>query len=238
MTDPVWSRWWLEELTDPTYSEDVLPLLLEMLRPQKSALYLDLGCGEGRVMAAVNKTGATVIGCDSNPELLQVAAKRGPVLQLDLPSLAGLADGSFSGAFLCLVLEHLSDERPMLAEAARVVGEGGVLALVINHPMITSPDSAPILDPSDGEVLWRFGHYQEEGGFTPEPAGAGVLRFYHRSLGRLLSSAADAGWDLEELAERAPSAQHVARVPELAGQEEIPRLLAVRWRRRARSVMD
>ncbi len=228
----MWSRWWLQELSDPTYSDEVLPLLMSVLQPEMGRMYLDVGCGEGRVMRAVSDTGATVVGCDSNVELLTVARSRGPVLQVSLPSLAPFTGGSFAGAYLCLVLEHLEDERPMFNEAARVVAPGGVLALVVNHPMITSPDSVPILDPADGEVLWRFGRYQDEGGFTIEPAGAGVLSFYHRSLGRLLTSASEAGWDLERLVEQTPGQEHVARVPALEGQQDIPRLLGVRWRRR------
>jgi hypothetical protein len=45
------TSWWLDEIaTDPAYEEVVTPLLLDVLEPQAGKLYLDLGCGEGRVM--------------------------------------------------------------------------------------------------------------------------------------------------------------------------------------------
>jgi hypothetical protein len=47
-----------------------------------------------------------------------------------------------------------------------------------------------------------------------------------------LNAAASAGWDLERLEEQGASPAQIERVPDLAGQEHIPRLLAGRWRRR------
>jgi SAM-dependent methyltransferase len=227
----------LEELkSDPLYEEEVLPMLLDLLDPRPGLFYLDLGCGEGRVMAAVRERGALSIGCDLNPMLLIRAQLYGPVVESRLPDLSWVRPATCDGAYLGLVLEHLPDEHPMFLAAARAVRPGGTLAMVINHPIFTAPESSPMEEP-DGEVLWRPGRYFDRG-WTDEPAGRESVRFYHRTLGELLNAASAAGWDLDRMEEQGVSPAQVARTPDLAGQQHIPRLLGVVWRRRREPPAD
>ncbi len=222
------TEWWLAEVgLDSAYREEVLPLLLDILRPEPGDLYLDLGCGEGRAMRAVGQSGSRVIGCDVNFDLLKEARRAGPVVRCELPGLAWVRDGTFDGGFVSLVLEHLEDLDEFFAQVARVIRPGGRLAIVLNHPFFTAPESGPVVDPTDGELLWRWGRYLEPGS-SREPAGGGSLIFYHRPLALLLNVAARAGWALAETQERG-----IGRGgdPLLAEQPHIPRLLGVRWTR-------
>jgi SAM-dependent methyltransferase len=215
------TEWWLDEITeDPAYETVVTPMLLDVLEPRPDAVYLDLGCGEGRVMRVLAARGARPIGVEANPGLARLAAPTGPVVEATLPDLGFLRDDSVDGAICVLVLEHIEDHQRLFAEAARVVRPGGALALVMNHPFWTAPGSTPISHP-DGEVLWRPGAYFERGRML-EPAGGRDVEFHHRPTGDLLESAASAGWSLERLIE----APH----HELADQAGIPRLMACRWR--------
>ena len=221
MAWPDLSDWWMSEVAeDPAYEEVVTPMLLDILHPQPGLTYLDLGSGEGRVMRAVAGTGAVVHGVDLSPDLARIAAGAGPVVVASLPDLGFVRDHTYDGAFCVLVLEHIEDHRRMFREAARTVKTGGVLALVMNHPIWTAPGSTPMTD-SDGETLWRPGTYFSLGS-SSEPAGDQRVVFHHRPLSELANSAADAGWLLERMIE----APH----HDLAGQEGIPRLLACRWR--------
>jgi SAM-dependent methyltransferase len=221
--------WWLEELnSDPAYEDEISPQLLRLLRPVTGHRYLDVGCGDGRLMVRVEAAGARVVGCDLNLDLLRKV--KSPVVQAILPDLAWVEAGSFDGAYLGLVMEHLEDEVSLFQAIARAVRSGGVLALVINHPIWTAPGSSPI-EQNDGEVLWRPGRYFGRG-HSDEPAGRQKVRFYHRTLAALLTAAATNGWDLQEVEESGISPAAVARFPDYAGQEEIPRLLGLRWLRR------
>jgi SAM-dependent methyltransferase len=215
------SDWWLTEIVeDRAYETVVDPMLLDVVRPEPGRTYLDLGCGEGRVMRAVRESGAVVHGVELNPALARRAADSGPVVVGRLPDLGFLRDDSYDGAFCVLALEHIEDEGRFLAEAARAVRTGGVLGLVMNHPYRTAPGATPITD-LDGETLWRPGNYFSRGA-TLEPAGESVVLFHHRNTSTILESAAGAGWSLERFVE----APH----HELPDQVEIPRLLACRWR--------
>lgn len=222
------AEWWLEELaSDPAYQEEVLPLGLELLDPRPGQVYLDLGCGEGRAMAALAERGCRAIGVDVSAGLLERAARFGEVHQAEVPPLSFLEDEVVDGVLIVLVLEHLRDERTVFEESARVTRRGGVLALVMNHPYWTSPGSTPIVD-QDGEILWRPGEYFGRGQ-TDEPAGAGTVRFHHRSMADLLSGAGRAGWRLERMVEQGVSPAQKERFPALVGQDHLPRLLGVRW---------
>jgi hypothetical protein len=109
-----------------------------------------------------------------------------------------------------------------------VVQTDGVLVLVQNHPAYTPPGAGPIIDQTDGEILWRWGRYFDETS-GPEPAGEGSITFYHRPLGNLLTVAAAAGWCLERAVELGLGPNAVARDPGMAGQEHMPRILGLRW---------
>ena len=229
-----WDRidsWWLEELAaDPAYDEEIEPLLMSLLKPEPDLLYLDLGCGEGRLMRSVTALGSRVVGCDLSQLLLSKARQFGPVVRCALPSLKWAKPASFDGAYVGLVLEHLRDEKAFFMSAANVVRSKGVLAIVINHPVWTAPNSSPIED-AGGEILWRPGTYFGRG-FSREPAGTDKVTFYHRTMADLVNSASAAGWDLQRMEERGLSPEQVKRVPDLEGQEHIPRILGLRWTRR------
>ena len=215
-----WSElfeWWLSEVAeDPAYEKVVTPLLLEVLHPEPRKLYLDAGCGEGRVMRALGARGAPVVGLDLSYALV---SRAGSGVVADLTRMP-FRDDSFGGVYSVLALEHVEGLETFFSEAARITKPGGVLAVVINHPTWTAPGSTPISD-SDGEVLWRPGDYFSDGS-SEVPAGESTVTFHHRSMAGLLNAAAEAGWSLERMVEQP---HH-----ELEDQAGIPRLLACRWR--------
>lgn len=217
------AEWWLAEIRDdPIYQTDVVPLLNRLLGEDEGTL-LDLGCGEGQVMAG----GEGRIGCDISLRLLHRARRIGPVVRCELPTLDWLRRDTVDGAYMVLVLEHLPDLR-IFATAARVVKEGGSLVVVMNHPAFTADGAGPIVDPNDGEVLWRWGEYFKESQAEMAIPGRAVT-FHHRPLAAILNAAAAAGWMLDELVETGFSQAAVAAHPGYVGQEETPRLLGARW---------
>lgn len=99
---------------------------------------LDLGCGTGRVAAALaEQYAATVTGVDSSPEMLEVARSRTPegVVGLkrgtaeDIP----FPDASFERAIMQLVV-HLVDRPRAFAELYRVLVPGGRLVISAVNP--------------------------------------------------------------------------------------------------------
>jgi len=224
------AAWWLVEVADPAYREEVVPLFLEVFRPLSGQVLLDLGCGDGRIGERVAAQGVRVVGVDINVELACVASGRHPVFLKRLPDLACVRDEAVDGAYAVLALEHLDDSGCFFAETARVTRAGGSLAIVINHPVYTAPQSGPVIDQTDGELLWRFGRYLSPGK-SFEPAGDQTVEFRHRPIGTLLTQAASAGWSLEAALEQGMGSRAASRDPILGKHRDIPHLMALRWRR-------
>jgi SAM-dependent methyltransferase len=217
--------WWVREVTDPAYAEEVIPLAVDLVGPLPNLRLLDIGCGEGQVMRAMAGRGADVVGLDATEDLARLA---GRAFVAALPSLEAVRSASVDGAYVVLVLEHLDDVTPFFSEARRVVRDGGGLTVVVNHPFYSAPGAVAVTDPVDMEILWRPGTYLDDG-YSDEPAGGDTIRFHHRPLGRLLTLAAEAGWSLDRLVEAGVGPGQVRRDPTYASQVHIPRLLGARW---------
>jgi SAM-dependent methyltransferase len=98
---------------------------------------LDVGCGTGRFAAALDeRASAKVWAVDPSPEMLDVARRNAPP---DVGFRAGSAeglpfkDGWFERVTMRLVV-HLVDRPQALAEARRVLGDGGRLAIATFDP--------------------------------------------------------------------------------------------------------
>jgi SAM-dependent methyltransferase len=237
--------WWVDAVRDdPTQSADTLDLLSELVEGTTGRC-LDLGCGEGQAMRLLTgptprptpgpkpgptpgSSAGTVVGTDLSHELLTRAASAGPVVRACLPDLSWVRPGSFERAVGVGIVDMIGDHAGLFANVARAVRSGGSLIVVMNHPVATAPGSEPLSDP-DGEILWRWGTYLVDGS-TAQEAGDRTVDLVHRPLGHLLTTAADAGWSLEQMIERGPSAAAIEQIPGFRGQAHIPNMLGLRWR--------
>lgn len=84
--------------------------LLNLLSPQAGERILDLGCGTGQLTAKIAMAGATVLGIDSDPTMLDKAKYNYPQLQFALADARNFQveqpfDAIFSNAVLHWILE-------------------------------------------------------------------------------------------------------------------------------------
>ena len=115
------------------------------LRIEPGTRVLDLGCGGGRHAFECYRRGARVVALDTNAADLSgvagmfgamaSAGEAGPqggatAVRGDAHSLS-FVDGAFDVVILSEVLEHIPDDHRVIAEAARVLRPGGVLAVTV-----------------------------------------------------------------------------------------------------------
>ncbi|HEY6048515.1 MAG TPA: methyltransferase domain-containing protein [Sphingomicrobium sp.] len=104
---------------------------LDLLDPQPGERILDIGCGEGSLTRKLIEHGATVLGIDNSPEMVEAARANGiDALQLDAADMQFFAefDAAFSNATLHWVLEKEQAARAIfraLKGGGRFAGEMG-----------------------------------------------------------------------------------------------------------------
>lgn len=112
------------------------PLVRRLTGDVRGKRVLDVACGTGRHSIHFDAAGAKVTGVDASEAMLAVAReKKSSVTWLtgDVAKLPA-ADASFDVVVNALVMEHVEDIRPALAEAARVLAPRGALVLSVFHP--------------------------------------------------------------------------------------------------------
>lgn len=97
--------------------------------------FLDVGCGNGTLLAAAASLGRQGIGVDVSMVWLQVAAGMikahggRPMLAAAMAEALPLADETVGGIVSLDVIEHVGEPGPYLVELNRVAKHGGFLAL-------------------------------------------------------------------------------------------------------------
>ncbi len=233
--------WWQEQCTDgadPEYAELIVPLAAELLAGYDRVL--DIGAGEGQLSRlAAGLGGSLVVGVDPTRAQIAEAARRvgGPVYARGLAEALPLAAQSFDAAVACLVFEHIDAMDTAVAEAARMLRDGGRFLLFLNHPLLQTPDSGwiddHVLDPP--EQYWRIGSYLRESVMIEEVQKDVFLPFVHRPLNRYVNALRDAGLAIDRMLEPSPPPGFLAAAPEYSQAETIPRLLVLVCRKEAES---
>ena len=234
--------WWQAQCTDgadPEYAELIVPLAAELLAGYDRVL--DIGAGEGQLSRLAAGLGASlVVGVDPTRAQIAEAARRGggEVYARGQAEALPLADQWFDAAVACLVFEHIDAMDAAVAEAARMLRDGGRFLLFLNHPLLQTPDSGwiddHILDPP--EQYWRIGPYLRESVMIEEVQKDVFLPFVHRPLSRYLNALRDAGLAIDRMLEPAPPPGFLAAAPEYPQAETIPRLLVLVCRKEPQAV--
>ena len=124
----------------PAFRQD-LEELLDLAGVKKGTKFVDLGCGDGKVLAAAAKRGAEVVGFEVNPILWLVARVRllryGKHAKVYLRSFWSVDVGRFDVVYMYLIHHHMPS---MLSQLTRQLSPK---AKVISY-MFAFEGTAPI----------------------------------------------------------------------------------------------
>ena len=128
----------------PTYGDVIGRVTSRLVEPlldaagvDRGSRVLDVATGPGYAAAAAADRGASVVGVDVAPAMIDIARRRHPTVEFRAASAEALpfADGGFDAVVSNFLVPHLSRPEVAVAELVRVTGDGGRLALTTwDHP--------------------------------------------------------------------------------------------------------
>ena len=187
---------------DPAKTAYDRPTVLSLAGDVEGRRVLDVGCAAGGLSELLVERGAQVVGIDLHPRLIELAAERlgdrADFLVADITQPLPFDGDAFDVVCASLVLHYVRDWGPPLREFARVLRPGGVLAISTHHPAadlemaVEAKQAVSYFDTVLLTDTWRKGGRDVQ------------VRFYHRPLGAIVGSLADAGFLIERMPEPVP----------------------------------
>ena len=110
-------------------------LILELIGDVNGLRVLDVGCGDGKLAVALRRRGATVVGIDVSPAMIEAARARARNDNSDISFLLASTDSMpfqpahFDLAVAVTVLCFVENAVPVFREIARVLRPGGRLVI-------------------------------------------------------------------------------------------------------------
>lgn len=208
------------------------PVLRSMLPAIPGQRVVDLGCGFGWFSRwAVASGAAEVLGIDISNSMLTRARTDTPsaavtYLQVDL-DLVDLVPGSADLVFSSLALHYVRDLGRLFDAVAAALAPGGSLVFSVEHPIYSAPTTQSFELSDNGDRIWPLDNYLVEGERVRNWFVEGVVK-QHRTVATYANSVVEAGLTLDRIEEWGPTAEAVARQPELADDRHRPWFLLVR----------
>ena len=123
----------LTDLGTRAVDRALLSVFAEWVRESGNRTVADVGCGAGRLTAALHRQGLDAFGVDLSPEMIRLARQAYPELRFEVGSMLGLdvPDASLGGVLAHYSIIHVPwEHRPQaLAGFHRVLAPGGQLML-------------------------------------------------------------------------------------------------------------
>jgi ubiquinone/menaquinone biosynthesis C-methylase UbiE len=211
------------------------PALLRACGDVKGLRVLDLGCGQGYFTRQLARAGARVTGVDISAKQIGNALRQeqaGPLGIEYRVADATLVDeywpaASFDMVTACMALDDMPKPSRALAAACRVLTPRGRCVLSAVHPVMDAPLRGWEKDESGRKTMYKLGRYFDTGPQLCHWTMARLNRYWSTPFIRLTidgwsTLVEQAGFLIRRIYEPRPTAEDVARCPELDDCRDFP----------------
>lgn len=176
------------------------PNTLQLLPNVSGKIILDAACGPGKYAEILIEKGATVIGFDISPKMVELAKKRnkekGTFFVHDLSSPISMIETNSCDIVLCaLALHYIKDWTFTIREFHRVLKDKGIFVLSIEHPFndYIFFKSKKYFEVENAKCTWKgFGQPIE-------------VNSFRRPLNECITPLTDNGFYIDKLVEPKPT---------------------------------
>jgi len=178
-----------------------MPTTFGLLGNIKGKKILDFGCGSGIYAKLLVKKGAKVKGFDISPEMIRIAKRENPKLDLRVGSGYDIPfNEQFDIVLASLVVHYLEDWDKMFKEVSRVLKKGGLFIFSTGNPIVECMTKVKV--PGKKKKLRTFG---KNNYFTIKKIESiwninGVEKVkmnpYHRTYGSIIKTIVKNGFEI------------------------------------------
>lgn len=137
-----------------------------------------------------------------------------------------LPEASFGFAYSSLAFHYIEDFDRLVRTIHRSLLPGSHFVFTIEHPVYMAPTNPGWSTDAEGRRIWPLDRYSVEGKRVTDWLAKGVVK-YHRTLGTTLNTLIAAGFAIRRVQEWSPTADEIARNPDLAEEVDRPMMLLV-----------
>jgi SAM-dependent methyltransferase len=183
-----WELAYQQQQSDgPLWQEEPIPILAEVakeLTERGVTTVVDLGCGDGRNLAALVDAGLTGIGIDIAPTGLanarRVIQQRAFLLRADATD-TGLTEASVDAVTCFDVFGQIADPSDLIREARRILVPGGVFATNAFTPEDETYGQGELIGPHTFAYKDTLFRYYDEAGIRALFADWEIHELHRRS---------------------------------------------------------
>jgi len=238
-----WYDGWVGDRGSEYHRELAIPATMDLLRPQRGEVILDLGGGQGVLAPHLADAGAKVTVVDASPKLIAAAQRRHARLPgvrfvvadaRRLPSVAALEGGAFDGAVLLLSIQDMDPLEDVVRGLDWALAPHGRVVILMTHPAFRQPRHSGWGFDEDRQLTYR----RIDGYLTPMAVpmkslgGGEPTRSFHRPISAYVNALGDVGFAVDAMLELPdlPPERRPGRAArgDARAQAEIPIFLALR----------
>lgn len=214
------------------------PQLISMLPPLNKKRVLDIGCGGGGFAAAcLNQGAAKVDGIDVSKNMVELAQQTYTHPNLTFMQAAiehvEFKSQSYDLITSSLALHYVQDFDAAVAKISYALAPQGIFLFSINHPIASAnlSDDDWLKDEQGNPQYLKVHRYHDEGKRQVNWLVGGVT-MYHRTLATIINTLINHGLHIDEIAESAPTAQAIEKMPSLKKELERPSFIFIKASKR------
>lgn len=214
------------------------PAMAKFLPDLSGKSVLDLGCGYGHnCLDFVNRGAVRVVGIDISEKMLKIAkteSKNSKIeyINMSMTDVKSL-NQKFDVIYSSLAFHYVEDFATFSKDLFSVLNEGGYLLFSQEHPIVTATFDGKghfNCDENGNKVSYTFSNYNQPGKRKITWFVDGVIK-YHRTLGNIITSLANAGFVIDTVDEPLPEEWAIEKLPTITKEQIKPNFLIIKARK-------